>query len=109
MQFNQEIESIINAIIDAVPAHKIYLFGSFADGTQKPDSDYDLFIVLDDDANMKPLEAAQKAHRALLSIDNLNTPVDILADYKSSFKQRRQLNVLEKEIYQKGIVLYEQK
>jgi len=105
MEMNQEIRTITEAIKQAVPAEKIYLFGSFAYGTPVEDSDYDFFVVIPDDGP-PPLEAAQKARRSLLFIDR-KVPVDILADYCSSFDSRKQLNTLERKIAREGVVLYE--
>ena len=38
---NTEIMSIVEAILNTVPALEIYMFGSYANGTAKEDSDYD--------------------------------------------------------------------
>jgi len=37
----------------------------------------------------------------------INTPVDVLANYKTNFDQRSKLPAIERVISQKGIVLYE--
>jgi len=105
MEFNQEIHSIAEAIRRAVPAERIYLFGSFAYGTPNEDSDYDFFVVIPDDGP-PPLEATQRARRSLLHI-NRKTPVDILADYCSSFDSRKDLNTLERKVFREGVMLYE--
>ena len=106
MRINQEILDITEAIKRAVPAERIYLFGSHAYGTPNEDSDYDFFVLLPDDG-IKPLDAAQSAHRALIRV-NQRTPVDILADYRSRFEDRKKLNTLERKIAREGVVLYEQ-
>ena len=105
MVMTDEIMQITNAIVEAIPAETIYLFGSYARGTPNEDSDYDFFVVIPDDS-MMPLEAAQKARRSLSKI-KYRTPVDILADYRSSFEERRNFNTLERKIAREGVVLYE--
>ena len=106
MTMRQEVVDITDAIKKAVPVERIYLFGSHAYGTPNDDSDYDLFMLLPDDG-MKPLEAAQKAHKALIYIDQ-KAQVDILADYYSRFNDRSKLNTLERKVANEGKVLYEQ-
>ena len=48
MEFNQEIINITEAIKQAIPAERIYLFGSHAYGKPNPNSDYDFFVVIPD-------------------------------------------------------------
>ena len=46
----QEIENIKNIIVQTVSPQQIYLFGSFANGTQQTDSDYDFYVVVSDES-----------------------------------------------------------
>jgi len=92
-------------ISKAILAEKIYLFGSFANGTPRADSDYDFFVVVPD-GGPRPLEVIQTARKSL-SKANRQTSVDILADYHSRFNDRSRLNTLERKIVNEGIVLYE--
>ena len=105
MANNQEMNNIVEAIKQAVPTEKIYLFGSHAYGTPNEDSDYDFFMILPDDG-MLPLEAMKQARRALARVDR-KTPVDILADYNSRFNERSYLNTLERKVANEGMLLYE--
>jgi len=102
---NQEILNITEVIKQAVPAEKIYLFGSYAYGEPNEDSDYDFFLVIPD-GNMRPLDAMQQARRSLSQLER-TTPVDILADYRSRFDQRKEMNSLERKVANQGMVLYE--
>jgi predicted nucleotidyltransferase len=45
MVMPDEILQIRDAIVGAIPAEKIYLFGSYANGTPNEDSDYDIYVV----------------------------------------------------------------
>jgi predicted nucleotidyltransferase len=105
MALNQEIINITEAIKQAVPAERIYLFGSYAYGTPTEDSDYDFFVVIPD-SDLRPLEAAQMARRSLSAVSR-KTAVDILADYQSRFDERKQFNTLERKVWNEGVVLYE--
>ena len=105
MTINQEILTITESIKQAIPAEKIYLFGSYAYGTPGEDSDYDFFVLIPD-GGLRPLEAMQKARRSLTGITR-KTPVDILADYQSRFNDRKQYNTIERKIANEGVVLYE--
>jgi len=107
MTMKQEILDITEVIKQAVPVEKIYLFGSFANGVPREDSDYDFFMIIPDDGP-RPLEAIQKARKSLSKI-NRQTAVDILADYHSRFNDRRHFNTLELKIANEGVVLYEKK
>lgn len=45
-----EINLIKNAFVNALLPQKIYLFGSFAEGTANEDSDFDFYIIVNDNA-----------------------------------------------------------
>ena len=47
----REIEQIKDVFVETISPVKIYLFGSFADGTSQDDSDYDCYIVVKDEVN----------------------------------------------------------
>ena len=100
----EEINKIKEAIIEALPVEKIYLFGSFAYGTPNADSDYDFYVLISD-GSIKPIEARIKARRALSNI-NRQKDADVLADYKSRFEERSNFNTLERKIARDGVILY---
>ena len=105
MIINQEIMVIAEAIKSAIPVERIYLFGSYANGTPSESSDYDFFILIPD-GGIKPLDAMREARYSLIPL-NRKTPIDILADYKSRFEKRSELNTLERKVVREGVVLYE--
>ena len=105
MTINQEIMGMADAIRQAVPVERIYLFGSHAYGSPGENSDYDFYLVIPD-GDLRPLEAAQKARRSLLAIARKKS-VDILADFLSRFEDRKQYNTLEKKIWREGVLLFE--
>jgi len=105
MAINDEIIQIKNAIIEALPVDKLYLFGSYAYGTPSEDSDYDFYILIPH-GGIKPIDARIKARRSLSGIQR-NRDADILADYRDRFEERSKYNTLERKIAQEGVVLYE--
>ena len=105
MIITDEITQIKNAIINALPVEKLYLFGSYAYGTPTESSDYDFYMLLPDGV-IKPIDAKIKARRSLSGIVR-HKDTDILADYKDRFEERSKYNTLERKIAREGIVLYE--
>jgi predicted nucleotidyltransferase len=104
---NDDIIAIKDTILDTVgeTCEKIILFGSYAYGTPREKSDYDIFVVLKDDSE-KPILTLQKIYRSL-SRRPMLTPVDLLANYKSRFEWRSTQPTIERRIANNGVVLYE--
>lgn len=67
--------------------HAVYLFGSRARGDDGADSDYDLLIVVEDDAP-KELKRSRRAYEALRGA---GIPIDVLVCTRSYFDARRHL------------------
>jgi predicted nucleotidyltransferase len=44
------LQAVVQRLVDALHPLSIYLFGSRAEGRARPDSDFDLVVVLDDEA-----------------------------------------------------------
>lgn len=78
------LAEVVKRLIDAYSPERIYLFGSAARGEAGPDSDYDLLLVVPDDA-------APERKRSKLAYERLwgtGTAVDVLVWTKSSFDRR---------------------
>ena len=104
MVMNDEIIKIRDIIVNAVPAVKIYLFGSYAYGKPDNDSDYDFYIVLPNDS-MRPIDAIGNAYMAMRGMKR--KPADILAGTEETFERRSKQITLERTISQDGVLLYE--
>ena len=104
---NNDIIAIKDNILNTVgeTCEKIILFGSHAYGTPGKDSDYDFFVVLQDDTE-KPILVLQKIYRSLAKIP-MTPPIDVLANYKSNFEWRSTQPTIERKIANNGMVLYE--
>ena len=100
----KEIEELKDQCVDQLEPIRIYLFGSFANGTYKEDSDFDFYIVVDD--RIKDLkEMTTRAYRAIRRIKN--RPVDIVVGTESRFESRKNIPSVENEVLKKGVLLYE--
>jgi predicted nucleotidyltransferase len=104
---NDDIITIKDSILKTVgeDCEKIILFGSYAYGTPRDGSDYDVFVVLRDGTE-KPILVLQNIYGELAQNPNYKA-VDILANYKSRFEVRSKLPTIERTVAQKGVVLYD--
>ena len=100
---NAEINLIKDAFIQHISPLRIYLFGSYAEGRQTEDSDFDFYIVVNNDTkNIADLTA-----QAYKSIRNIRTrAVDIIIGTEKRFEERRNMLSVENEVVRKGVLLY---
>lgn len=101
---NDEIKEIAKRIQKAVNPERIYLFGSYARGDARSDSDYDFYVIVDDAAG-NPLLLIDEAYASIYDMDR--KACDILIHSKSRFEERKNRLTLEHIIAKEGIVLYE--
>lgn len=47
IESREEITSIVKRFVETLNPNKVYLFGSFARGTENKESDYDFYIIMD--------------------------------------------------------------
>ena len=98
-----EIDRIVNGILSSVPASEIYLFGSFAKGTEREDSDYDFYVVIPDDS-MRAREASWAIRSA---ISDQTRGIDMLVGTQSKFnKYKDSISFIESEVAKTGLKLY---
>ena len=100
----QNLAEISQIIADTVPVESIYLFGSYAYGTQNKDSDIDLYVVFKDEMAMRELDAITAISMAISSIRK--KPMDILGLKQNRFDQRKIYATLERKIAREGVKLY---
>lgn len=99
-----QIDVLKNCIISSISPLKVYLFGSFANNTDTPESDIDFYVIVDDMAE-NTLILTQKAYKAIRG--KKNRPVDIVIVRQSKFEERKSWELsLEREINEKGVLLY---
>lgn len=100
---DKEIEQLKSSLVNQLNPLGIYLFGSFADGRQREDSDFDFYIVVNDnEKDMLTLTA--KAYKAIRHQQKRS--VDIIVNTKSHFDARKAMPSIEREVFNKGVQLY---
>lgn len=104
IQESKQISLLKDCIITSISPLKVYLFGSFAEGTNKAESDYDFYVIVNDDEE-NLLELTKKAYRSMRG--KKDRPVDIVIVRKSKFEERKNWKLsLEREVDNKGVLLY---
>jgi len=103
MTIQSDLNAIVNRISKILPNAKVYLFGSYAAGTQRKDSDIDLCVVAPkyDERRMQVLYSIRTAIRGATKL-----PVDILAftdeEFESKLKSR---STIQYTIANEGVLL----
>jgi uncharacterized protein len=100
----EKIDSIKDSILKFVPARYIYLFGSYAYGNPTEESDIDLYIVTPD--NISNFSEIYTKIMVDLSYKKIFF-IDLLLSKESVFNSRKDKNIFEKTISQKGKIIYE--
>ena len=101
----KELELIKEGILKTVPAVAIYLFGSFAYGTNNEDSDIDIYVVVPDiDIDLVNLRGDIRMNLR----NKKSMPIDLLVGKASVFNRRKQGLTLENLIARDGVLLYGQ-
>lgn len=98
-----EIEELKNEFVRELSPVRVYLFGSYANGTYTEDSDLDFYIVVQDSTS----DIAGITTRAYKAIRRVKQhPVDIVVGTESCFEERKDIPSVENEVYEKGVLLY---
>jgi predicted nucleotidyltransferase len=100
----EKISNIKESILKFVPARYIYLFGSYAYGNPTEESDIDIYVVTPDDIN-----DFSKLYAKIVGDlgDKKIFFIDLLLGREATFNARKENNIFEKTICQKGKLLYE--
>jgi len=100
------LKEAVLAIQSSVSPQKIYLFGSYADGTFTEDSDLDLCIITSLEG-LRKLDVLRKIRQAIVRY--VDMPVDLLVYDKDEFQERAMLTTtIEHKIASKGVLVYGQ-
>ena len=101
----KEIDAMVNTIVQEVHPVRIILFGSYATGQAKQDSDIDLCIIEKGsfDKNKSRRKETAKLYKALSSY---SIPKDLLLFSESELTQEVNQHLIQ-PIQQQGKVLYE--
>lgn len=100
---NRKLAEIVSRLVEAYEPERIYLFGSEARGDAGPDSDFDLLVVV-------PNEAPPEMKRSRLAYERLwgtGVAADVLVWTKESFDSRLHLRAsLPATVLREGKLLY---
>lgn len=97
------LQEIVQRLVKAYEPERVYLFGSMARGEEGPDSDYDLMVVVPDEA---PPER-QRSRLAYQVLRGTGLAADVLVWRRQAFDERLHLKAsLPYTIVQEGRLLY---
>lgn len=99
------VDDVTALIVERFDPSKVLLFGSVAQGTDGPDSDLDLLVVLDDAPIDRRRELMVALRQATRSVD---VPRDLLVTSSADFDRNRSVvGTTEYEPANHGVVVYE--
>ena len=106
-QAREDVTQLLNVIVgdlrDAFSPVAIYLFGSYAYGTPRPDSDLDILVVVEDSS----LTAYERDALAYKAVGPIGMSKDIQVYTRKEFEERAALTVsFERTVKEKGRILY---
>ena len=99
-----ELNELKESFINSLTPLKIYLFGSFVERKQSEDSDFDFYILVNDNKKdmIKLTSAAYKSIR-----HKQKRAVDIIVNTNNTFENRIKNSIsVEHEVAEKGVLLY---
>jgi uncharacterized protein len=97
------LPEVVRRLVDEFDPEEIILFGSRAWGHPRPDSDYDLMIVVSDTHE----KAAQRATRGYRCLRGIRLATDLSVYTRAEFDRFKGVPAsLEAEILERGEVLY---
>ncbi len=97
------LAEILRRLVTAYRPERIYLFGSKARGDAGPDSDYDLLVIVPDDAPA----ARRRSRLAYEALWGTGAAADVLVWPKSNFDRRtRVVASLPATVVREGKLLY---
>ncbi len=97
------LSEIVRRLVEVYRPERVYLFGSVARGDADPDSDYDLILIVADDA---PPER-RRSRLAYEALRGTGSAADVLVCTHSYFERRRSLRAsLPGTVLREGRLLY---
>ena len=98
------MEQIVAFITSKISPERIVLFGSYARGENRKNSDIDILILIKDLENERKITGA--LNKALLN-ENISIPIDFLAmDYDKYNILKNKIGCIYKTIEYEGQILY---
>ena len=102
-KIQEELAVIIQAIVSNTKIETVFLFGSWAYGEPKENSDLDIYLVIpDNDVDIFDLNATIR----FALYKKLSLPLDLVIAKKSVFEWRSKALTLESIIAKQGVRIY---
>lgn len=96
------IDQVVRQIVDKFKPQRIILFGSYARGNPRPESDVDMLVVMD-----TPLKGVQQAIQICQQIE-YRFGLDLIVHAPGSLAERLEMgDCFLQEVLEEGKVLYE--
>jgi predicted nucleotidyltransferase len=103
-QINQKIDTMVRRIVEQFRPAKIILFGSYANGTARPDSDVDLLVVMAVRGSRH-----KKAVEIGVALHDIEIAKDLIVVTPEEFEWRKDIiGTIEWPAVREGQVLYAQ-
>ena len=100
-----EINEIVESITSSIAVSEIYLFGSHAKGNAREDSDFDFYVVIPNDSELRELEASRVIRKGLRDVRKRS--IDMFVGKQEKFDRRKDyFYSLEQEVKDTGVRLY---
>jgi len=100
VKFNPTINKYVDIISNINSVLKVYLFGSQAKGTAHEDSDIDLMVIIENNADVKKI-----TFQIQKSLSDRIIPLDVMVNREAEFYNAHELT-LQKQIASEGVVMY---
>jgi len=109
-KMNKELTKVINIIVKNISPQKIVLFGSRSKNNARKESDFDIFILVN---NIKNTREVEKNLYYQMAKENIGIPVDLIVDSVDKFERLKpnkyliynQVEKYGKTIYEKDTSL----
>lgn len=99
-----DTEKIVKTINDIVDTKAIYIFGSYAKGQQKSNSDIDIYVVVNS-LDGRIIEKLSEITYALSKV--IDKPIDVLLSTTDMFDKRKNFkSSIERIVAREGVSLY---
>ncbi len=96
------LKNILSRLIPEFKPKKIYLFGSRATGTHRPNSDYDLFLIVE----KSELRGIQRMQKAIEVLWDLKISADVFVYTEEEFQEwKDELNSIPHTATNDGVEL----
>lgn len=99
------IKQLVKCIVAKIQPLKVYLFGSFASGQNRVNSDYDFYVVVSDKETSRMHDLEKIIYEELDGISK--RAFDVVVNKYSTYEKAKFYGVtLEHQVYKKGALLY---